>query len=227
MKAEGQFAKSWIAVGLVALVWLGSASARAQDFEAGQRWRGRVDVGGTIPESANLTELGGPVSGLKMELDPGFQMDLSLGYRITPWLEVGPELGMTFNGVHSVAGFSYPDSTLFQMPIMANAILELPNAKRFSPYVGAGVGGVASFLTFGNDYYWGPDGSGSTFVLGFQAFAGLRYRFTDTFSMGVNYRFMMTEDQKWDIEWWDGYHSNIAVDSIRLHSICLVFEATF
>ncbi len=215
----------------VALVCFGAGATWAADFGDGTRWRGRIDIGGTIPESANLKEFNGPVSGEQMKLDPGFQLDLSLGYRITPWLEVGPELGMTLNGVDSFGNFSYDDTTLFQMPIMANVILELPNAKRFAPYIGAGVGGVASFLTFGNhgyDYYWGePDGSGGTFVLGFQAFAGLRYRFNDNFSMGVNYRFLMTEDQKWDIEWWDGYHFDVAVDSVRLHSICLVFEATF
>ena len=221
-----------MAVGWVAMACLGIETAVAADFGDGLRWRTRIDMGGTIPESPNLTEFVGPVSGQRMNLSPGFQMDFSLGYRITPWLEVGPEIGMTFNGVDSVGNFSYPDTMLFQMPLMANVVLELPKPRRFSPYIGAGVGGVASFLSFGNHsgyyyYYWEPDGSGSDFVLGFQAFAGLRYRFTDTASLGVNYRFLMTEPQNWDVEWWDGSHFNVGVDSIRLHSICLVFEATF
>jgi opacity protein-like surface antigen len=220
-----------MAVGLVATARLGCETAGAADFGDGLRWRGRIDMGGTIPESANLTEFADPVSGQQMKLSPGFQFDMSLGYRVTPWLEVGPELGMLFNSVDSFGSVSYPDTTLFQMPLMANVVLELPRARRFSPYVGAGVGGVASFLTFGNhsyyDYWWAPDGSGSDFVLGFQAFAGLRYRFNDRASLGVNYRFLMTEDQNWEIEWWDGSHFNVGVDSIRVHSICLVFEASF
>ena len=221
-----------MAVGWVAMACLAGETAGAADFGDGLRWRGRIDMGGTIPESANLTEFAGPVSGEQMKLSPGFQMDISFGYRITPWLEVGPELGMTFNGVDSFGTFSYHDTTLFQMPIIANVVLELPKPRRLSPYIGAGVGGVASFLTFGSHnggyYYWlDPDGSGSDFVLGFQAFAGLCYRFSDTASLGVNYRFLMTEAQNWDVEWWDGSHFNVGVDSIRLHSICLVFEATW
>ena len=188
-------------------------------------------MGGTLPESANLTEFADPVSGEQLKLSPGFQMDLAFGYRVTPRLEVGPEFGMTFNSVDSFGGFSYHDTTLFQMPLMANVVLELPKPGRLSPCIGAGVGGVASFLTFGNHgdyYYWSdPDGSGSEFVLGFQAFAGLRYRFNDTASLGVNYRFLMTEAQKWEVERWDGSHFNVGVDSIRLHAICLVSEATF
>ncbi len=197
------------------------------DFDAGLRWRGRMDIGGTIPEDVPLTYFAGPVSGEKFKLSPGVQFDLALDYRITPWLEVGPELGFTFNSVDSFGAYHHHDTTLFQMPIMANVVLEYPYAGRLEPYVGAGIGGVASFLTFGYDEYWGPDGSGSDFVLGFQAFAGLRYRIGDHASLGVVYRFMMTEDQNWDVEWWNGDDFRVSADGLRLHSICLVFSGTF
>ncbi len=35
-----------------------------------------VDLGGTIPEDADLTQLDGLVSGEKFKLDPGFQVDI-------------------------------------------------------------------------------------------------------------------------------------------------------
>ncbi len=214
----------------VTLASLG-APAAAQDFDENLKWRARFDMGGSIPEDSNLTELEGPVSGQKFKLSPGFQFDLAVTRRLTPWLEVGPELGFNFNSIDAFGESHYPDSSLFQMPIMADVILEYPNAGRLAPYIGAGVGGVASFMTLGANGYWEPDADGSDFVLGFQAFAGVRYRFNNKFSMGVGYRFLATEDQTWDVEWnygwFAGSHSRIAVDSVRLHQFSLVFAGTF
>src|SRR5215468_8920951 len=103
---------------------------------------------------------------------------MGLDYRITPWLSVGGELGFLYNNVDSFGQFSYHDTSLFQMPLMANVTLEYPARGRFVPFIGAGFGGVANLLTFGEhyDYYYyysEPDGSGSDFVLALQAYGGL------------------------------------------------------
>ena len=59
----------------------------AENFDLSKRWRARIDLGGTFPEAAALTELGGPVtSGNQMKLSPGMQVDVAVGYRLTPWL---------------------------------------------------------------------------------------------------------------------------------------------
>lgn len=218
--------KSWV-TGIIAAVCLVCEAEPGVDFEAGRRWRGWVDMGGTFGASTELREFAGPASG-KLELSPGFQMDLGFGYRVTRWLMVGPELGFTFNSVDSFGGFSYHDTTLFQMPMMAQVTLEYPNSGHWLPYAGGGIGGVASFLTFGDSgYYYEPDGSGSDFVLGFQAFAGLRYRFNGHSSIGVVYRFLATEPQNFDVEWWDWYHFNVSTGPIQMHSVCLVFTSSF
>ena len=205
------------------------AGEAAEDFP---RWTGRFDMGGTIPEDATLTEFGGPVSGEKLKLDPGFQFDFSFGYRPTPWLEVGPELGFTFNSVDAVGHWSYPNTTLGQILMMANVRLEYPPRARLAPFIGAGVGGVASFLSFGGGYdsyyyYYEPDGTGSDFSLGFQAFGGLRYRVAENWDLGLEYRYLLTDKQHWDVEWWNGGSFGVTVDSIRMHSICLVFSGQF
>jgi len=192
-------------------------------------------MGGVIPEDASLREFNGPANGQKLKLDPGFQFDLSAGYRFTPWLEVGPELGFTFNSVDSIGGWSYHDTTLGQILMMANVRLEYPPKSRLAPFIGAGVGGVASFLTFGGgtDYYDGyyyddgPDGTGSDLVWAFQALGGLRYRVSENVSLGLEYRFLLTEPQRWDVEWWNGQDFTVGVDSLRMHSVCLVFTAKF
>ena len=202
----------------------------AQAEEPYSRWGARVDIGGTIPEDANLTEFGGPVSGETLKLDPGFQFDMAGGYRFTPWLELGPELGFTFNTVDSIGGWSYPNTTLGQILMMANVRLEYPPHSRLAPFVGAGIGGVASFLTFGGGYdyyYYDPDGTGSDFSLGFQAFGGLRYKFNDQWSLGLEYRYLQTDPQRWDVDWWNGAGFTVGVDTIRIHSVCLIFSGEF
>ena len=213
--------------GLVTVVCLVCRAAAGYDMEEGLKFRTWFDMGGTFGAKANLTEFAGPVSGMKLELDPGFQMDFGFDYRVTPWLSVGPELGLLFNSVDSFGEFSYHDTWLFQMPIMGKVTLEYPYAGRLLPYIGGGIGGVASALTFGDNGYYEPDGTGSDFVFGFQAFAGLRWRFTEHSSLGVVYRFLATDKQHWDVEWWNESHFHVASDSIQIHSVTLIFTASF
>jgi opacity protein-like surface antigen len=220
----------------VAVCWVQSVQAAEADFaEVGfPKWSIWFDMGGTIPEDANLTELGTPVSGEEFQLDPGFQFDMGFGYRPLDWLVVGPELGFTYNGIHSVGQWSYPNSMLGQILMMANVRIEYPHG-RLAPFIGAGVGGAASFLTFGgggssNDYYYDydePDGTGADFASAFQVFGGLRYRMSGKWNLGVEYRYFATDKQHWDVDWRYGRNFGISVDSIRMHYICLVISADF
>ena len=206
-------------------------TARAAEYFP--RWVFRFDMGGTIPMDANLTEFHGPMGDGKFKMDPGFQTDFALGYRLTPWLEVGPELGFTYNNVSSIGGWSYPDSMLSLALMMANVRIEYPQKGRFAPFVGAGIGGAGSFLTFGGghyDYYYGdyePDGTGADMSLAFQFFAGVHYRASDSVSVGVQYRFLYTDPQHWNVDWWNGSGFGIGIDSLRMHCVCLVFTAAF
>jgi opacity protein-like surface antigen len=195
-------------------------------------WAVRMQAGGTIPQETSVTEFGRYRDYGNLKLDPGFRMDFSGGRRFLPWLEIGPELGFTFNGVDAIGGFSYPNSSLSQITFMANVRVEYPYQYRLVPFVGAGVGGVASFLTFGGGhgdhyYYDEPDGTGDDFSLVFQAFAGLRYRLTDRTSLGVEYRYLMTDRQHFSVDWWYGGGFDVAVDSVQMHSFSLVLTAEF
>jgi opacity protein-like surface antigen len=195
------------------------------------KWDARIDLGGNIPFNTKLTDLNGPVSGEDFKMGAGFQMDMAISYHVTPWLAVGPELGMTFNWVDSLGPVSYENVTLFQMPIMATVTLQYPKG-RLQPFIGGGVGGVASFLTFGNDYYYyyyydEPDGSGADFVFGFEAYAGLRYEVGHNWSIGVVYRYLQTDPQSWNVDFHNGGDLHVAVDTLRFQSICLIFTGTF
>jgi opacity protein-like surface antigen len=220
----------WLQVALTGTILM-AQGAHASEFA--ERWNVRLDMGGVVPEDATLTEFGGPVSGDTLKLNPGFQLDVAMGYRILPWLEVGPEFGFTFNTIDSVGGWSYPDSSFGQILMMANVRIEYPPQSRLAPYVGAGIGGVASFMTFGaTDYYsyyhyYEPDGTGTDFVLGYQVFAGLRYRMAEQWNLGIQYRYLVTGDQHWNVDWWNGAEFGISTDGLRMHSICLVFSGDF
>ena len=61
----------------------------------------------------------------------------------------------------------------------------------------------------------------------FQAFGGLRYRVAENVSLGLEYRFLLTDPQRWDVDWWNGQDFTVGVDSLRMHSVCLVFTAKF
>jgi opacity protein-like surface antigen len=158
-------------------------------------------------------------------------MDMGAGYAITPWLEVGPELGFSFNGLDEVGDWSYPDSSVGQILMMMNVRLEYPPQSRLAPFIGAGVGGAASFLTFGShyDYYYydDADGTAADFVLAYQAFAGLRYRVADNWNIGLMYRYQVAQDLNWDVDWWSGADFDVGVESIRTHCVCLLFSANF
>lgn len=215
---------------VVSAGWLALSAVADESSSLAQRWRVRFDIGGTFPEDANLTEIGGPVtSGGELKLSPGMQFDLAAGYRITPWLSLEGELGFAFHTVDSVGNWSYPDSALSQMLMMANVVVEYPRGP-LVPFAGVGAGGVLSTLSFGNyyDYYYSSsDGSGTDFVPALQAFGGVRYQFHDNWSVGVVYRVLVTDDQEWDVDWRDGGSFRVGVDSVCIQSICLVVTGSF
>jgi hypothetical protein len=43
----------------------------------------------------------------------------------------------------------------------------------------------------------------------------------------VQYRYLATDPQHWNVDWWNGYGFGLGIDSLRMHSICLVFTAEF
>ena len=216
--------KMLVLVSVGCLAWSAVADESAS---LDKRWRMRFDIGGTFPEETKLTELDGPVpAGAEMKLSPGLQFDLAAGYRITPWLSLEAELGFTFN---TLEDWYYPSSELWQMMMMANVLVEYPRG-RFVPFAGVGAGGVLSTLSFGNYYYYGysdADGSGTDFVPAIQAFAGVRYQFNNEWNLGLVYRFLATADQEWNVDMWYGGSTHVAVDSVRLQSICLVITGSF
>lgn len=205
----------------------------ASAADSNGRWRLRIDAGGVIPQETDLREFDGPTGDNKFKLNAGFQYDMALDYQVTPWLGIGPELGLAFNGVDSIGDWSYSDTTLFQMLMMANVVVQYPGDGPLIPFAGAGIGGSAGFLTFWGDYYdddypYGdPEGAAADIVLAFQAFGGLRFRVSENFELGVVYRVLATQPRHWEVDWDYGPDFDVATDRLIMHSVCLVFSGTF
>jgi opacity protein-like surface antigen len=221
-----------LAAGLAVVTTLDSGIALGAEPET-DRWHVRLDVGGSIPETAELTESSGLADGGTLSLNPGFQFDVAGEYQITPWLGLGPEIGFTMNFIDSVGDLTAPDGYLYQILLMGNAVVRYPRDEPVELMVGVGGGGVGSFLNFGNYYYggtaygWSSWTSGSDFVPGFQAFAGIHFQITKSSTLGVMYRYLQTGSARWTVDWYGGQEITLGVDSIRVHSVCLVLSTSF
>lgn len=223
--------KTALQFGLITTAGLLSATAFASDnFGESLGVRTRIDIGGAFAHNPGLTEIGGPITGgTELKLSPGWQFSVGIGRRLTPWMLVEFDLGETFATVDAVGNWTYPDSTLSQMSLMANLVFE-PETRPVVPFFGVGGDGIRSELSFGN--YRGifseeRDGSGEDWTPAFQAFAGVRYDFSDVWSVGVVYRFLLVGEQDWEVKWWNGNRFRVGTEMSWAHSVCLSLNARF
>jgi opacity protein-like surface antigen len=214
---------NWLSVALCATAvgW----TAQAQD--AGSNWYFRAGLGASLPADTEVKEFLGAGGGGDVGFDPGFSFDVAGGYRVTPWLGVEVETGFRFNSFEDTS-----DTSLTQIPFMANAVVQCNHFKHFVPFVGVGVGGVASILDIDEEIFVGEgtirlEGSESDLVFAYQAFAGVRYDFNDRMGVGLMYRFMGTMGPAWDVEG-DGFDDEqIELDDVFTHSISVMFHMQF
>jgi len=185
-------------------------------------------LGGSVVQDINNnstsgsgTIAGGAVSGVldaSLVLDAGFRFDVPLGYRVNEWFSVefapgvivNPMDSMNFNGTLTVGSNTFSGGTsadvsgyLVQVPLLVNFILTIPTNSEWEPFVGGGVGGLFSSMSFNKlDAPGGTSidlsGENSTaWALGYSALAGLNYHFSRDISIGVIYKFTGTGDQNY------------------------------
>src|SRR6185503_9378380 len=112
---------------------------------ASENIRGWYELGANVIEDAEIESfLGEPLSGNKMEFDPGFRAAIGIGTEITRYLAVEAEGAFHYNSLKSVGGATSALGDLYQFPIMGNVVLQWPNPSKFVPVIGAGVGAVFS-----------------------------------------------------------------------------------
>ena len=95
------------------------------------------------------------------------------------------------------------DTSLYQIPILANVIYTVPLDGKVKPYIGAGAGGVYALID-------GKDTSESDFVFAWQVMAGADYQINDKWSAGLAYKLLGTGGGDW---------GGVKTDSFLTHSI--------
>jgi opacity protein-like surface antigen len=185
------------------------------------------DLGAAVPQDVDLHQYISPTPGAKLRLDTGVRMGAAVGCNFNRYVGVEFETGFISNGIKDAN-----DSWFTHVPLMVNAVLRYDTPRcRLVPYAGAGVGGDVSTLSL--DYVRGPggvvvDGTSSTFVFAWQAFAGARYRFNSRMSAGIGYKFYWADDASWDVDSiYGGSHSHIKTGAALVHSAVVNFNMKF
>lgn len=204
---------------------------QAQNLES--KWYFRADLGASLVNDTDLEEfLDLDTSGVELDFDPGLQLGVAGGYRITPWLAVEIESGVLFNSMDGVNGESV-EASLTQVPFMGNLVVQCNNFERWVPFLGVGAGGVSSILDIDERISTGIgtlriEGNEADVVFAYHAFAGFRYEFNERMGVGLIYRFMGTQGPSWDVENDDvGGDLEIAFDDVYTHSISAMFQLQF
>jgi opacity protein-like surface antigen len=221
------FQKFWIvAFGLLATVVPAVAQAQEDKFYL----KGDLGAAWTMETSlADISRSTGPQSG-EVTFDTGARFGAVGGYKVTDWFAVEAELGLCVSPLRSAEGLAPTVSgELFNLPFLANVHFQYPNRSRFTPYVGGGVGGSIALLHADpivlsrNEIFTvfrTLQGTESTVVFAYQAFAGVEYALNRNMSVGLEYHFFGTTGPEWDA-------FQIRFGATEVHSASVSFSYRF
>ena len=216
-------------------LWLGAVAADAQQYYTLPEGAGgicRFELGPSVIQDGRLTTFGGPASS-KVEYDVGFASSAAFGYAFNHYIATDFEFGWIGTTIHSVEGYFLGDTWLDNLPFMVNLTLSLPIPRTIVvPYIGGGVGGSwTMFYTDGfGDGSVAVYGDDSDTVFAWQAFAGLRFKLSEEMSLGIGYKYFVTQDPSFSFPpFYPGSGPNFPMrfDGIRAHSVSLSFQVKF
>jgi opacity protein-like surface antigen len=219
------------------LLAAGCACAALPSRLTAQEWQNRVyckfDGGAVWLHSTSVKDFFGAVPpDTRVDFETGPRLGVALGYHATDWCAVELETGFMNNPIKSLTGAVDPDASVFTVPMMLNATFQLPNRSRFTPYIGAGVGGNSSVLDVDHIDYFGTffSGTASDVVFAAQAFAGFRVALNDNMGLGLEYRFIHSAGPSYEID--SGVAFNLFSDHVtfgdmNMHVASIRFDVTF
>jgi len=155
-----------------------------------------VDLGASFVQGTTLKSSGAFIQSGKMKFDPGAQFDVAFGSQFGS-LAVEFETGIIANSTSSIQDEfgGGGDFAFYQVPFLVNFYYHIPTRSRFHPFVGVGVGGVASILENYDLFYGSSD---DTFGFGCQGLAGCTYQITRTMDLGLRYKYLGVADRTFD-----------------------------
>jgi opacity protein-like surface antigen len=163
----------------------------------------RFDLGPTFPDDGRLIAFGNVPTGNTVRYDTGFASTVAGGYAFNPWIAAELEFGWSWNEISQVQGFRLADTFFGQVSFLANVVLQYPlPLTRLVPYIGGGLGGAATiFETDGfSNRAVTVVGSDSDLVFTYQMFAGLRFDLNPWMSVGVSYKYFVSDDSSYRFE---------------------------
>jgi opacity protein-like surface antigen len=185
-----------------------------------------ADAGVSLADDVKLRRFINPTPGGKLKLDVDPRLSVAGGYNFNEYIGAQLETGLIANEVKNLGGNG--DASLSHVPMLADVVIrcDRPNCN-WVPYAGIGAGGDVSVITL--DHVRGPsggavDGTGSTVVFAWQAFAGARYKLNDRMSIGGGYKFFSASGATWDVEHTSG---DIKAGTAQIHSFGVNFNLKF
>jgi opacity protein-like surface antigen len=175
-----------------------------------------ANVGGAYLQNVDIS------GGAEAEFDIGMRLDAALGYHLNNMWSIEFESGWIWNSLDSIENESVPsgfDFDLYQVPLLVNAVVHFPTECAWKPYIGAGIGGVASVFSIETP---SVDDSGSSFTFAYQLKAGVGYAFAENMMVDVGYKLFGTLEQEWDFG-----PGTIESDPLFTHSLLLSFTWLF
>jgi outer membrane protein OmpA-like peptidoglycan-associated protein len=166
----------------------------------------------------------------KLSTDPGYAILGQAGYAFGP-VRVEGELGWRANGADKFKAPGFNDKAkgnLDASSVFANAYYDFHNASAFTPFIGAGVGGVDVNADKLRDVRTGAIVSkDDQFVFGYQGIAGASYALNDNLSLKADYRYLRTTTAGLKDDTTPGTYSGKDKGQYSAHSILVGFTYKF
>ena len=183
-----------------------------------------ADAGAAWQQNINIKGNG------QLDFNTGFRGDIIFGYNFCNKFSAELETGVIDNSINSIAGNSLSSfgasADIYEIPILVNAIYRLPLKGGWTPYVGVGVGGAATYLTSQNVPLFGfgshTSYSSTDFTFAYQAAAGLKYAVSENIELGIAYKFIGTTDHNWSDN-----SVNFKTDGTLTHAVLASFTWKF
>jgi outer membrane protein OmpA-like peptidoglycan-associated protein len=183
-----------LALAALAMIAVGNAHAQTPGWYVGGEgsWSHLNDQKATATTPGTSTPL-------KIHPGEGFAGGVNGGFEFQSGLRLEGEVVYRRHDEKSAtsAGVTAPThGSLDNLAIMGNAFYDFNNVTRFTPYVGAGVGGARLHLDDFNATGSPGSLSADDWRLAYQGIAGVRYTIDPHWSASLDYRYFATTDPK-------------------------------
>lgn len=157
-----------------------------------------------------------------VEFQTGIRGDVAVGYNMSDAWAIELESGMMWNATGD-------EEQLYQIPILVNVIYKIPLKNSWTPYFGAGAGGVVSdlsLLTAAAPFASLMRTSDTDLAFAYQAMAGIKYAISGHAQIDLGYKFFGTLDQRWASNH-SGFSTTLTSNGIYTHAVLASFTWRF